>query len=116
MDPLIGLTLGGRYRCERKLGQGGMGAVYRAEHVGLGKNVAVKVLLERFATQREALARFHKEARAAGMLAHENIVDVLDVGEERGHAYIVMELLPGRDLAQVLREDGPLLPQRTARL
>ena len=108
MDPLIGLLLGARYRCERKLGQGGMGAVYRAEHVGLGKPVAVKVLLERFAAQREALTRFHKEARAASMIAHENIVDVIDVGEDSGHAYIVMELLAGRDLGQLLRDEGPL--------
>jgi eukaryotic-like serine/threonine-protein kinase len=112
MDPLVGMLLGGRYRCERKLGQGGMGAVYRAEHVGLGKPVAVKVLLERFAAQREALTRFHKEARAASMIAHENIVDVIDVGEDSGHAYIVMELLGGRDLAQLLRDEGPLPPAR----
>jgi serine/threonine-protein kinase len=108
MDPIIGLLLGGRYRCERKLGQGGMGAVYRAEHVGLGKPVAVKVLLERFAAQREALTRFHKEARAASMIAHENIVDVIDVGDDSGRAYIVMELLGGRDLGQLLRDEGPL--------
>ena len=116
MDPIIGLLLGGRYRCERKLGQGGMGAVYRAEHVGLGKPVAVKVLLERFAAQREALTRFHKEARAASMIAHENIVDVIDVGEDSGHAYIVMELLGGRDLGQLLRDEGPLPAPRAIAL
>jgi serine/threonine-protein kinase len=116
MDPLDGRILSGRYRIIRKLGQGGMGAVYRGEHIGLGKPVAIKVLLERYTAQREALARFHKEARAASMIAHENVVDVVDVGEDAGQAYIVMELLGGRDLAQVLREEGPLGAERATAL
>ncbi|HEY3357231.1 MAG TPA: protein kinase [Polyangia bacterium] len=104
-DPLVGRTLGGKYRLERKLGEGGMGAVYEAEHTLLGKHVAIKVLLEMFSGQRDVLQRFQQEARTASTIGHENIIDIVDIGEEQdGRWYIVMELLKGQDLAHALRE------------
>jgi eukaryotic-like serine/threonine-protein kinase len=114
-DPLLGRTLGGRYRLERKLGEGGMGAVYEAEHTLLGKHVAVKVLLDAFTKQRDVLLRFQQEARTASTIGHENIIDIADIGEEKdGRWYIVMELLKGHDLAHELRGGGVVAPQRAA--
>ena len=114
-DPLLGRTLGGRYRLERKLGEGGMGAVYEAEHTGLGKHFAVKVLLDMFTKQRDVLLRFQQEARTASTIGHENIIDIVDIGEEKdGRWYIVMELLKGHDLAHALRDGGALPPARAA--
>jgi serine/threonine-protein kinase len=114
-DPLIGRTLGGRYRLERKLGEGGMGAVYEAEHTLLGKHVAIKVLLDVFTKQRDVLVRFQQEARTASTIGHENIIDIVDIGEEKDNRwYIVMELLRGHDLAHALRDGGAMQPQRAA--
>jgi serine/threonine-protein kinase len=111
-DPLIGQTLAGRYLMMRAIGQGGMGAVYEAEHVGLGKRVAVKILLDSYTDDREVLARFHQEARTASRIGHENIIDILDIGtDESGHAprtFIAMELLDGQDLRGLVREVGAL--------
>jgi eukaryotic-like serine/threonine-protein kinase len=114
-DPLIGRTLGGRYRLDRKLGEGGMGAVYEAEHTLLGKHVAIKVLLDMFTKQRDVLLRFQQEARTASTIGHENIIDIVDIGEEKdGRWYIVMELLKGHDLAHELRDGGAMPPVRAA--
>jgi serine/threonine-protein kinase len=116
-DPLIGATLGGRYRVRRPLGKGGMGAVYEAEHVGLDKRVAIKVVLDRFATSRDALARFQREARNASKIGHPAIVDVTDLGEtDDGRGWFAMEFLDGVDLARALREDGPMAPARAGRI
>ncbi len=104
-----GRVLGGRYRLMRKLGTGGMGTVWLCEHVGLGRRYALKVLSAERAANPALLARFRQEARAASGIVQENVVDVVDAGEDAGgeHFY-VMEVLDGRSLGQVLREDGPI--------
>ncbi|MEQ9076088.1 MAG: protein kinase [Sandaracinaceae bacterium] len=108
-DPWPGTVLGGRYRVLRKLGSGGMGAVYEAEHELIGRRVAVKLLHAELATKREVLQRFRNEARAAGAIGHPGIVRALDVGRtESGAPFLVLELLEGRDLETELAAKGPL--------
>ena len=102
-----GETLGGKYRLEALLGAGGMGEVYRAENIGLGRVVAIKVLREEHAESAEVVARFLREARAANIVRHPNVVDVLDIGEaEDGTPFIVQELLVGEDLAAYAHARG----------
>ena len=100
--------LGGKYALLRELGSGGVACVYEAENVLVGKRVAVKVLDEKLARNVTVRARFLAEARAAAQLNHPNVVDIHDVGDERGGLYIVMELLSGETLAQVLASRGAL--------
>jgi tetratricopeptide (TPR) repeat protein len=104
----IGQTLG-NYRIVRLLGAGGMGVVYLAEHVTLGRKAVVKFLHERFSTAGELAARFFVEAKTAASIRHPGIVDVFDYGhDERGHGYIVMEYLDGESLRDRLRRQCPL--------
>ena len=103
--------LGGKYQIARRLGEGGMGAVYEATHVATGRRVAVKVVLaEDLLQHTEIVSRFEREARAAGALATQHIVQVLDAGADpqTGHPFMVMELLDGEDLQHTLRRLGPL--------
>ncbi len=90
------------YRILRKLGSGGMGVVYEAEDVRLGRHVAIKVLSEKFSKSPAAVERFQREASTASSLNHPNICTVHDVGEHAGHHFIVMELLEGKNLRQVM--------------
>jgi len=114
-DPLIGRVLGDRYRVLGLIAEGGMGTVYRAEHVVLGRRLAVKVLRPEFSTDEDLVRRFQREAVAASKLGQENIVDVTDFGRTReGNLYFVMEQLEGRSLAAVLHAEGPLPFDRTA--
>jgi serine/threonine-protein kinase len=112
-----GSVLDGRWRIEALLGTGGMGSVYRAEHVHVGRKAAVKVLhadLCRSPAERE---RFQREARIASRLRSPHVVEVLDFGEDAaGRAYLVMELLDGEPLRAVLDREGRLAPQRAVRL
>ncbi|MBL8606656.1 MAG: protein kinase, partial [Myxococcales bacterium] len=104
-----GEILDGKYRVERKIGAGGMGAILEASHVALGERVAVKVMLTEMLGNAELVARFQREAQAAVRLRSEHSVRVRDVGTlPNGAPYIVMELLEGRDLATLLAERGPL--------
>src|SRR6185369_14570637 len=79
-DSIIGTVLAGRYEVVRRIGEGGMGAVYEAKHALIGKRVAVKVLLEKFHSNTDFVARLLQEARLASSIGHENIVDVTDFG------------------------------------
>jgi serine/threonine protein kinase len=112
---LIGAVLG-RYRLERLLGEGGMGAVYAARHQDLGKAAAVKVLHERHDASEQVRVRFLREGQAVSRIRHPNIVDVYDVGSDAGRVYLVMELLEGEDLRSLIAREGPLSMQRTAEL
>src|SRR5205814_4225768 len=114
VDLLIGHTLADRYRLTRKIGEGGMGAVYEAQHVLLAKAVAVKVLRDKYLDRPEVARRLVQEARLASSIRHENIVDITDSGAtEDGRAYVVMEHLTGQSLAQLIRSEGALSEART---
>ena len=106
---LVGRVLGDRYRVLSRLGQGGMGSIYLAEHVTLGKRMAVKVLRPEYSHDAELVDRFQHEARAASQIGQENIVEVFDFGHTpEGEAYFVMEALDGESLARILHRDGPM--------
>src|SRR5678815_614931 len=111
-DPYIGQVLDEKYQLERLLGRGGMGAVYLATHLGTERYVALKLITPQFMRNQEFVARFKREARAAGRLRHPNVVDVTDfgfgdVGTETV-AYLVMEYLDGCTLGDVLTEERRL--------
>jgi serine/threonine-protein kinase len=108
-DPLVGRTLPGGYRVTHLVGVGGMGRVYCAEQVALGRTVAVKVVHPSLADEEQTAARFLNEARAASRLSHPNSVAIFDFGRtDDGRPYIVMEYLRGRDLSRVASDEGPL--------
>ncbi len=114
MDPeaRIGTLLAGKYRIERVLGTGGMGAVYEAVHTGVKKRFAIKVLRAAAAAASDGVLRFMQEAQAAARVQHPNIVDVFDVGEaDDGSPFMVMELLRGRSLHEALG-DGAFSVER----
>lgn len=116
-DPLVGQTLAGKYRIEGFLSQGGMGSVYRATHVMLGKPVALKLIRQELVTSPEVVRRFQREARAASLLTHPNIVTIHDLGQvEDGTLYLAMELVAGMSLKDLMAKDGPLDPDRAVRL
>jgi serine/threonine protein kinase len=111
-DPLLGVIVSGRYKILRRIGEGGMGIVYEAEHVVIEKRVALKVLREDFSRRPELVERFRQEARSASRIGHENIVDISDFGETpSGANYFVMEMLNGEDLAMLLAREGSLNPE-----
>lgn len=106
---LIGLAVGGKYELRKVLGIGGMGVVCEAIHVDLGKRVAVKLIDKSMKESELIVARFRREARAAGQIASEHIVDVFDVGADpRVGLYMVMEHLVGEDLHSRLEREGRL--------
>jgi Tol biopolymer transport system component/tRNA A-37 threonylcarbamoyl transferase component Bud32 len=100
---MIGRTLG-HYRVVEKLGEGGMGVVYRAEDTALGRPVALKILPERFAAEHDRLQRFLAEAKLASSINHPNIVSIYELGEEGGQRFIAMEYVAGRSLRALLKE------------
>ena len=101
----------GNYRIVSEIGKGGMGMVYRAEHVQLGRPAAIKMLHPQLSAEASIVQRFFNEARAASAIDHPGIVEIYDFGRHRdGRAYIVMALLSGESLGQRLAR-GPLLPQ-----
>ncbi len=115
MQDLVGRVLGS-YQIVEELGRGGMGIVYRAYQPSLNRHVAVKILPPQLAFDQQLVDRFLREARAAAGLRHPNIVVVYDVGQEQGIHFIAMEYLEGRNLAQVIEEEGPLHPKRAAQI
>jgi eukaryotic-like serine/threonine-protein kinase len=116
-DLLIGQTIG-NYLVTQKLGEGGMGAVYLAEHPSIGKKVALKVLHSEFSTNQEIAARFFNEAKAVNDIGHPNIVDIVDFGiiqagpHREQLVYFIMEYLGGLTLSQLIRTEAPLPPER----
>lgn len=104
------------YRIEQWLGEGTMGAVFRATQLSLDRPVAVKVLTPRLAKNAAYLKRFQREARAVARLNHANVVSGIDVGESKGHHYFVMEFVEGKTLQQVLDEQGRLDPLKLAKV
>ncbi len=105
MKDLTGRTLG-HYRIVEKIGEGGMGVVYRAHDERLDRDVAIKVLPEAVAGDRDRLSRFEREARAVAQLDHPNILAIHDFGSEDGTVYAVMELLDGKSLREVIAKGG----------
>lgn len=106
---LTGTVLGGKYRILRRIGSGGIGAVYAAEHVALGSLVAVKVLRGAAAADASEIARLRREARVQVSIEHPNVVRTLDLDQlPDGSLYVVMELLRGQSLGERLRSTGPI--------
>ncbi len=101
---LTGHILSGRYFLKTPLGSGGMGEVYEAEHIALGTRVAIKIMHPHIAAQPDYVRRFSREARAASLLKHPNVVQVLDFGEEQGLFYLVMEFLSGISLGRYIAQ------------
>ncbi len=98
----------GNYLILEKLGQGGMGVVFKARHRRLGRIGALKILPPSFARDRDAVLRFRREVEAAGRLAHPNLVAAQDADEDRGVHFLVMDYVEGRDLDRVVRDRGPM--------
>src|SRR5215211_8160106 len=110
-DPRIGKVIAG-YRIEERVGRGGMGVVYRAEHLNLQRRAAIKIIAPDLAESEGFRERFTREARMAAALQHPNIVTVYDAGEVDGTLYLAMQYIEGNDLAAMLRKDGRLRPYR----
>jgi predicted Ser/Thr protein kinase len=118
-DPLIGHKIDGKYELVAKLGEGGMSVVYRARRVHIGDDVAVKILTGKFVKDDAALTRFRREARAAAMLRHPNVITIHDFGEtddDHAPAYIVMEFVRGTPLRELLRSEDHFSVERGVRL
>ena len=114
-----GRVIADRYRLIELLGEGGMGSVYKAEHVRMGKALAVKVLRGAFARDPAAVARFRSEAQIVSRLSHPHTIAVFDFGEvegEEGGFYLAMEYVPGKDLAAVMREQRRLPEARVVHI
>src|SRR5207253_1709807 len=98
-----------RYRIVQALAAGGMGEVYRAEHLELGKPFALKVMRPELSRDPDFVARFKREAIASSRIGQQNIVDISDFGRTaEGRFYFVMEFLEGRTLGHIIRKDGPM--------
>ncbi len=111
-----GTQLGGKYRIVRRIGEGSMGTVYEAEHARIGRRVAIKLLHERYNRNARAIERFLHEARAAGAVGHDNIVEATDFGTHKGLPFIVMELLRGDALAERLAHERRVPPREAVRI
>src|SRR6266702_1039877 len=111
-----GTVLGGRYEILAILGQGGMGAVYKARDNELDRLVALKVIRPELTTNPEMLRRFKQELILARQITHRNVVRIFDLGQADGFKFITMEYLEGQDLRGVLKEKGKLPPQEAARI
>jgi serine/threonine-protein kinase len=113
-DPLIGTVVSERYRIIRKVGEGGMGAVYQAEHALIEKRVALKILFQDLTRRPDLVARFLQEAKSASRIGQENVIDISDFGQSKdGLVYIAMEFLDGQDLGKTLRAEKQLSWTRT---
>jgi len=116
-DPMIGRTIAGRYRLLEKIGQGGMGAVYKGQHIKMNRITAIKLLTSELVSNQEFIARFQREAEMASQIDHPNAVSIYDFGEaEDGLIYLAMEFVNGKPLSAVLRKEGTLALDRVVRI
>ncbi|NUP12442.1 MAG: serine/threonine protein kinase [Polyangiaceae bacterium] len=116
VDPLIGLVIADRYRILEPLGRGGMGIVYKVEHVRIGKLLAMKLLAGELSRNQDVVRRFKTEALTASKLSSPNTVQVFDYGVSEGLTYLVMELVNGDDLGRLLKVHGLLPASRLGRI
>ena len=112
MRPTSGLTFGGRYQLSSRVAIGGMGEVWEATDLVIGRTVAIKILKDEYLGDPGFLERFRAEARHAALVNHEGIANVFDYGEEDGSAYLVMELVPGEALSTILERERVLSTDR----
>ncbi len=112
MRPTSGLTFGGRYQLANRIAIGGMGEVWQATDLVIGRTVAIKILKDEYLGDPGFLERFRAEARHAALVNHEGIANVFDYGEEEGSAYLVMELVPGEALSTILERERVLATDR----
>lgn len=118
-DPqnLVGTVVADRYKVEVLLGQGAMGAVYRAQHIHMQKAVALKVLHQSMSSNQEVVRRFEREAIAAGRVEHPNVATATDFGRLKdGSFYLVLEFIDGKSLGQLMEETGPMPVERACRI
>ncbi|MCF6410518.1 Stk1 family PASTA domain-containing Ser/Thr kinase [Pseudalkalibacillus salsuginis] len=113
---MIGRRISSRYKILEIIGDGGMAVVYKAEDLILDRIVAVKVLRSEYSTDEDFIRRFRREAESATSLNHPNVVNIVDVGEEEQIYFIVMEYVKGKTLKQIIRENGPLSPERAVEI
>jgi serine/threonine-protein kinase len=116
-DPLIGFRMGGKYELTERLGEGGMSVVYRARRVHIGDEVAVKILLDKFVNDDSALERFRREARAAAMVHHPNVITIYDfaqLGDDGSPGFI--EFIKGTPLRDLLKSANHFTVERAVRL
>ena len=108
-DPYVGTVIADRYRIIYKLGQGGIGVVYLAEHIHIEKRVAIKLLAEHLSLSPGLIPNLLQEAKTTAKIRHENIVDITDFGKtELGNVFLVMEYLEGRSLSDEITSGGPI--------
>ncbi len=112
----LGRTLKGQYRIESELGSGAMGIVFRGAHIALGKAVAIKMLRPDGFNSRDTRERFEREARMASSLNHPGIAQVFDYGIEEGMPYLVMEFIDGKELSDIIRDEGPMAPTQAVQI
>src|SRR5262245_28531826 len=112
----VGSVVGNRFEILQLLGEGGMGAVYKAHDRELEKDVALKLIRAELARNPEILQRFKHEIILARQITHRNVIRIFDIGQADAHKYITMEYLEGRDLRVVLREKGKLPPEEAAKI
>jgi len=116
-ESYVGTNIAGQFQVVARIGAGGMGAVYRADQPEMNRSVAVKILHSRYLSRKDLVSRFRREARAMSHLSHPNTARVFLYGQlEDGACYLVMEHLEGKNLAQVVRSEGPMEPARALRV
>jgi len=117
IDPFLGKTIDNKYRLETRLGAGGYATVYRATHLQMGGDVAIKMMQQGNVGDPVAVKRFYLEAQNTHKLRHPNTVRVMDFGSTpEGDLFLVMEYLPGQTLKQLVKKEGRLSPRRTVRM